>query len=100
MVEVGSKLIKFTHLLIYNSVFIEEVYVDSVLSVDSTMVCVAHCEVALQLLLEVALELFSIAVGDKTIMEDAQNLVCPELNDVLLVFVEVLVGQVNSLEHF
>lgn len=53
----------------------------------------------LELLVQVGLELLSVFEGVKSVLEDSQDLMSPQLNDVLLAFVEVLICKVYSLEY-
>ena len=63
------------------------------------MFLIIHLEVLDELFVEKTLELLLIFFVDETIIEDSKDFVAPELDDLLLRFVEVLVGHVQSLEH-
>jgi NTP pyrophosphatase (non-canonical NTP hydrolase) len=51
------------------------------------------------LFIEEVLELVSVIEGVESVLEHSKNLVRPELEDLLFVFIEVLVCLVESLEY-
>jgi len=98
-IEINSELLEVSCLFIYLHVLVHEVNENGVLSVCGAILHVVQLEVILQLLIEEALELVSVIEGVESVLEHSKNLVRPELEDLLFVFIEVLVCLVESLEY-
>lgn len=97
--QVRSELVKVSDFLIHFHVLVQEVNEDSVILICLAMLLVIHLELDFQLLVEVSLEDFSVLERVESVVEDSQDLVRPQLDNVLLAFIEVLVSHVYSLEH-
>ena len=63
------------------------------------MLLVIHLEVLDELFIKKLLEFLLILFVDQTIIEYSEDFMAPQLDNLLLLFVEVLVCHVQSLEH-
>jgi hypothetical protein len=63
------------------------------------MLSIAHLEDGVELFIQVSLELVSIIERVKSILENSEDLMGPELENLLFSFVEVLVSLIQTLEH-
>jgi len=63
------------------------------------MLSIVHLEDGVELFIQVSLELISIIERVKSILENSEDLMGPELENLLFSFVEVLVSLIQTLEH-
>jgi hypothetical protein len=63
------------------------------------MLSIVHLEDGVELFIQVSLELVSIIERVKSILENSEDLMGPELENLLFSFVEVLVSLIQTLEH-
>jgi hypothetical protein len=96
--QVLSQLVELGAFLIDSHVLIQEINEDGVISISHAVFLVVQLELKLQLLVEVQLKLIAILERVKAVVEDSEDFMSPELHDLLLALIEILVGLVETLE--
>jgi hypothetical protein len=96
--QVLSQLVELGTFLIDSHVLIQEINEDGVISISHAVFLVVQLELKLQLLVEVKLKLIAILERVKAVVEDSEDFMSPELHDLLLALIEILVGLVETLE--
>jgi hypothetical protein len=99
LVEIFSKLGEIGHFLIDLHAFVHEVDEEGVVTICCAMLSIVHLEDGVELFIQVSLELVSIIERVKSILENSEDLMGPELENLLFSFVEVLVSLIQTLEH-
>ena len=79
--------------------FVHEVNEEGVVTICCAMLSIVHLEDGVELFIQVSLELVSIIERVKSILENSEDLMGPELENLLFSFVEVLVSLIQTLEH-